>query len=86
LGLIVVEAFVSNAEPGGRRGEHRYTAERQMMIGVHRRRTPRNFVVLFPIRFNDSAIQRFNVGEAIRVHSRPFVVNIRRWLRLTIGE
>jgi len=33
---------------------------------------------LSPIRFNDSTIQRFNGGEAIRVHSCPFVVKIRR--------
>jgi hypothetical protein len=41
---------------------------------------------LAPTRFNYSIIQRFNGGEAIRVHSCVFVVNIRRWLRLTIGE
>jgi hypothetical protein len=41
---------------------------------------------LSPIRFNDSTIQRFNGSEAIRVHSCPFVVKIRRWLRLTTGE
>ena len=33
-----------------------------------------------------STIQRFNCGEAIRVHSCVFVVNIRRWLRLMTGE
>ena len=41
---------------------------------------------LSPIRSNYSTIQRFNDGEAIRVHSYVFVVNIRRWLRLTTGE
>ena len=41
---------------------------------------------LSPIRFNDSTVQRFNGGEAIRVHSCVFVVNIRRWLRLMTGE
>ena len=41
---------------------------------------------LFPIRFNNSTVQRFNGCKAIRVHSCVFVVNIRRWLRLMTGE
>ena len=41
---------------------------------------------LSPNRFNYSTIRRFNGGEAIRVHSCVFVVNIRRWLLLTTGE